>query len=66
MNVSTDSFAKQVFSYIDNQYGNSVLKQVQSDTNKTTVARLLGSSINQKDTVDHAANKVIAMLRINP
>lgn len=66
MSVSTDSFANQVFSYISNQYGNNMLKQVQAETNKVTVTKILGSSMNQKDTVDHTANKVIAMLRINP
>jgi Cu2+-containing amine oxidase len=66
MIVSTENFSQQVFSYINRQYGQNILSKVQSANNQHIVNKLLDVSVNQKDTVDHAANKVIAMLRINP
>ena len=61
-----NNFSDQVFDYIRNQYGKNTLKMVQSDTNKNTVSKLLTVAENQNDDVTHTANKIIAMLRMNP
>lgn len=65
MTVS-NTFHDQIFDYIRNQYGKVVLKNVQSDQNKSVVSKLIDSSSKQNDTVEHASNKIIAMLRMNP
>lgn len=66
MTVTVDPFADKIFSYILNQYGKNSLNAVQSVSNKTVVDKLLESSKKQNDTIEHAANKVVAMLRMNP
>ena len=65
MTVS-NTFHDQVFDYIRNQYGKNTLKNVQADKHKTTVNKLLESSSTKNDTIEHSANKIIAMLRMNP
>lgn len=64
--MSTDTFTSQIFNYIRNEYGGSVLKKVQLKKNETVTSKLLESSSRQNDDVEHAANKIIAMLRLNP
>ena len=59
-------FTEQVFDYIRNQYGKNTLKNVQTDKNKSTISKIIQSSSNQSDSVEHTANKIIAMLRMNP
>jgi hypothetical protein len=59
-------FTEQVFDYIRNQYGKNILKNVQTDKNKSTISKIIQSSSNQSDSVEHTANKIIAMLRMNP
>lgn len=63
---TTSSFIDQVFEYINAQYGKSTLKTVQINNNKSVVDKIVTSSIRQEDSVEHTANKIIAMLRINP
>ena len=58
--------ADKIFNYIENQYGSSTLKKVQSQKNKKTVAKLLQFSEQNVESVEHTANKIIAMLRLNP
>lgn len=62
----TLGFVDSVFDYIRNEYGKNILKIVQSDKNQSVVSRVLRSAENQNDNIEHAANKLIAMLRINP
>lgn len=62
---SVDSFADKIFDYIRNQYGKNVLSMIKSDANKTKVSKLIESASNQNDEIAHAANKIIAMLRMN-
>lgn len=66
MSNTTDAFTKEIFEYIGDQYGKAIVKNLQSDKNKTTVTRLVESSHRQNNNVAHAANKIIAMLRMNP
>jgi hypothetical protein len=63
--IATD-FANNIFDYIFNQYGKNVLNAVKSDKNKSIVTKLLESSNRQNDEIAHAANKIVAMLRVNP
>lgn len=66
MTTVSDKFVNDIFSYIRNQYSKNVLKTVQSDKHKSVVSKLLESASRQNDDVEHAANKIIAMLRLNP
>lgn len=59
-------FAKKIYSYIGSEYGKKVLKNVQSAEHKSVVEKILTSSEKQEDTIQHAGNKIIAMLRLNP
>ena len=61
-----DSFSEEVYGYILSQYGENMLTRVQSGQNKDTVNKLLESSARNSDVIEHTANKIIAMLRINP
>ena len=61
-----DSFSEEVYGYILSQYGENMLTKVQSGQNKDTVNKLLESSAKNSDDTAHTANKIIAMLRINP
>lgn len=65
MTVS-NTFVDQVFDYILNQYGKHTLKLVQSDNNKNVVSKILQNSESKNDDTTHTANKIIAMLRMNP
>lgn len=64
--TTTANFSDSVFDYINTQYGKNTLTTVKSEKNRSTVDRLIESSSNQENDVAHAANKIIAMLRINP
>jgi hypothetical protein len=66
MTMTVDTFAEKIFSYIHKQYGKNSLNTVQSASNKIAVDKLIESSKKQNDTVEHAANKIVAMLRMNP
>lgn len=61
-----ESFGDQIFQYILNRYGTQTLSKIQSEKNKSIVTKVVQSSCNQNDSVEHAANKVVAMLRMNP
>ena len=63
---ATDVFADQIFQYIVNQYGKNTLNKVKADKHKALLNKLIDSASHQNDTVEHAANKIIAMLRMNP
>jgi hypothetical protein len=66
MSNTTDTFAKEIFQYINDQYGKAIVKNIQSDKHKTTVNKLVESSHRDNNNVAHAANKIVAMLRMNP
>jgi hypothetical protein len=61
-----DKFNKSVFNYISTEYGNSTLKKVQTSKNKDKVKYLLEDSRNRDYDTDRTANKIIAMLKLNP
>lgn len=64
--TKTDAFNKNVFNYISTEYGNSTLKKVQTSKNKDKVKQLLEDSRKRDYTTHKTANKIIAMLRLNP
>lgn len=64
--VDTNTFKADVFQYISMEYGDLMLSQVKSPHNETVVANILGSSQRQQNDIVHTANKIIAMLRLNP
>ena len=66
MSKTVDAFNKNVFNYISTEYGNSTLKKVQTAKNKDRVKHLLEDSRSKSYETDRTANKIIAMLRLNP
>ena len=64
--MNDTGFVDNVYDYISSEYGNSILKTVRSTNNSNTVEKIVSSSVKQNDTVEHTANKIIAMLRVNP
>jgi hypothetical protein len=66
MSKTVESFNKNVFDYISTEYGNSTLKKVQTAKNKDRVKYLLEDSRTKSYEVNRTANKIIAMLRLNP
>lgn len=63
---ATMSFSDQIFNFILNQYGKSVLEKVKAESNKSVVNRLVSSSSAENYSVERTANKIVAMLRLNP
>lgn len=59
-------FADNILKYISKVYGQSVENSVKSKKNEDVFQRIVVSSEKQNQTVEHAANKIIAMLRMNP
>ena len=61
-----NTFNKDVFNYISEKYGNNILKKVQKADSKTVVKSILNNSREHDYTVDRTANKILAMLKLNP
>lgn len=64
--MSESAFADNILKYIGKIYGQSIQTSVQSKKNQDVFQRLVISSEKQNQTVEHTANKIIAMLRMNP
>jgi hypothetical protein len=64
--VTSDNFGNQVFDFVYKQYGKQMVENIKLDRNKNTVNRLIESSSKRNDSIEHAGNKIIAMLRLNP
>lgn len=58
-------FSNQIYNYISKQYDKKILSAVRSEKNKHIVHKLVESSQRQNDNIEHAANKIIAMLRLH-
>lgn len=61
-----ESFGNDIYQYILNQYGKTMLSRIKASKHKTVVSKLIESACNQNDSIEHASNKIIAMLRMNP
>lgn len=59
-------FSSQVFAFIENTYGKSIIKKVKLKKNKDVVDRILSDSQAKEYAIDRTGNKIIAMLRVNP
>lgn len=65
MGTQLMTFSDRVFDYIRNEYGELVFQKVNSTNNRSVVSKLLSSSERQNDDIEHAGNKIVAMLRAN-
>ncbi len=59
-------FTSEVFAFIETTYGKGCLRSVKSKKNQDIVDRLLQDSQSKEYSTDRTANKIIAMLRLNP
>ena len=59
-------FNSSVFVFIENTYGKSISRKVKQKNNSDVVDRILEDSRSKDYSVEKTANKIIAMLRINP
>ena len=64
--METANFISEVFAYIENTYNKGLLRKVKYKKHSDIVDRLISSSLKNDYTVDRTANKIIAMLRLNP
>lgn len=64
--TTTANFTSEVFAYIENNYNKNLLRRVKSKKNNEVVDRLLADSLQKEYEVSKTANKIIAMLRLNP
>lgn len=59
-------FNSEVLNFVTENYGSKMLEKVTSKKNKETVNKILTDSKNNSYDIQKTANKIIAMLRINP
>ena len=64
--MTTANFTSEVFAYIEQTYDKSTLRKVKNKKNNTIVDKLLGDSLSKEYSASKTANKIIAMLRLNP
>ena len=64
--METANFTSEVFAYVEHTYGKNLLKKLKQKKNSEVVERLLASSLKNEYGIDRTANKIIAMLRLNP
>lgn len=64
--TATNNFSNQVFDFVYRQYGKQMVENIKLDHNKNVVNKLIESASKRNDPVEHASNKIIAMLRLNP
>ena len=64
--METANFTSDVFAFIENTYNTHVLRKVKNKENNTVVDNILADSLTKEYGVEKTANKIIAMLRLNP
>ena len=64
--METANFTSEVFAFIEKTCGKSVIKKVKQKNNNDIVDKILADSLSKEDAFDRTANKIIAMLRLNP
>jgi hypothetical protein len=64
--TTTANFTSEVFAYIEQNYNKSLLRKVKHKQNNEIVDKVLADSLTKQYEVDKTANKIIAMLRLNP
>lgn len=66
MSTETVISISSVFDYIRSEYGQDILNKVNNNNNLSTVNKIFDVSVRQGQDVPNTANKIIAMLRVNP
>lgn len=64
--METANFTSEVFAFIENTYSKNLLRKVKNKDNTNTVDKILSDSLSKEYSVEKTANKIIAMLRLNP
>lgn len=64
--METANFTSEVFAFIEKTYSKNLLRKVKNKDNTNTVDRILSDSLSKEYSVEKTANKIIAMLRLNP
>ena len=64
--TTTANFTSEVFAYIEQNYNKSLLRKVKQKKNNEIVDKILADCLQKQYEVSRTANKIIAMLRLNP
>ena len=64
--TTTANFTSEVFAYIEQNYNKSLLRKVKQKQHNEIVDKVLADSLTKQYEVARTANKIIAMLRLNP
>ena len=63
---SVVDFTSEVFAYIEQHYNKSLLRKVKQKQNNEIVEKVFADSLTKQYEVSITADKIIAMLRLNP
>ena len=64
--TTTANFTSEVFAYVEQNYSKGLLRKVKQKQNNETVDKILADCLKKQYEVSRTANKIIAMLRLNP
>ena len=64
--METANFTSEVFAFIEQNYNKGLLRKVKHKNNNDVVDKILADSLKKEYSVSKTANKIIAMLRLNP
>ena len=64
--TTTANFTSEVFAYVEQNYSKGLLRKVKQKENNETVDKILADCLKKQYEVSRTANKIIAMLRLNP
>ena len=65
-NNTANDFMCKIFDFIYVNYGDSTVNSIKERKNKKTVDNIIANSTSQGYSVEKTANKIVAMLRLNP
>ena len=64
--MNNNDFNNAVISFVEQTYGQKIVKKIKLKKNSEIVNRILLDSNHKDYSIDKAGNNIIAMLRINP
>lgn len=64
--MNNNDFNNAVISFVEQTYGQKIVKKIKLKKNSEIVNRILLDSNHKDYSIDKTGNKIIAMLRINP